>query len=265
MSNNNDKDKSKEELQFSPSTKINEPNVDSLMTSSTAKNTLHKRSNSDSVVPRDANKLLADKIGIVFHGDRRKDTNNNTADYKFKCACVYWRHGFSLPENGRLYLTSDTLSFKGIVGTKLSFHLNEINLTITSRMGGLVQDAFAITKVVGGSNKDNNGDSDNNNNKFLFSTVLKDRKKVIDKVQLAIANAKLQREEDEFDAISGPKKKKEKKFRMPADKTLGKMSIIGQKKLKGVSLQDYYEVAVSLYLYVQALVGSTCYPILKLI
>ena len=132
-------------------------------------------------------------------------------------------------------------------------------------MGGLVQDAFAITKVVGGSNKDNNGDSDNNNNKFLFSTVLKDRKKVIDKVQLAIANAKLQREEDEFDAISGPKKKKEKKFRMPADKTLGKMSIIGQKKLKGVSLQDYYEVAVSLYLYVQALVGSTCYPILKLI
>ena len=151
------------------------------------------------------------------------------------------------------------------MGTKLSFHLNEINLTITSRMGGLVQDAFAITKVVGGSNKDNNGDSDNNNNKFLFSTVLKDRKKVIDKVQLAIANAKLQREEDEFDAISGPKKKKEKKFRMPADKTLGKMSIIGQKKLKGVSLQDYYEVAVSLYLYVQALVGSTCYPILKLI
>ena len=42
---------------------------------------------------------------------------------------------------------------------------------------------------------------------------------------------------------SGAKKKK--KFRMPPDATLQKMRIIGERKLKGVSLQDYYEVAVS--------------------
>lgn len=38
---------------------------------------------------------------------------------------------------------------------------------------------------------------------------------------------------------------KKKKFRMPPDDTLQKMIIIGKQKMKGVSIQDYYEVAWS--------------------
>ena len=80
----------------------------------------------------------------------------------------------------------------------------------------------------------------------MFSTVLKDRKKVIQTLTTAIANVKLEKEEKTFDATSN-KKKKKTKFRMPPDETLGKMNIIAERKLKGVSLDDYVEIAVRLY------------------
>ena len=84
--------------------------------------------------------------------------------------------------------------------------------------------------------------------KYLFSTVLKDRKKIIQTLTTAIANVKLEKEEKTFDATSNNNNKKKKtKFRMPPDETLGKMNIIAERKLKGVSLDDYVEIAVRLY------------------
>ena len=185
--------------------------------------------------------------GITFH---------KSNDYKF--GCVYWhRHGFSLPlpENGRMKLTGDTLTFKGIIGTKISFPLDNVDVTKTPRMGGLVHDAFTVA-LLKNNNASEEDKGDNNNNMFLFSIVLKDRKKVVDKIQAAMAHVKLRKEEEEFDVISGRGGKKgsddhaknKKKFRMPPDTTLQKMKIVGSKKLKGVSLQDYYDVAVSLFL-----------------
>ena len=213
--------KSTEGLRFTTSTK-GEPNTDTLMTSSTAttynKNTTPHRSYSDPVPDADD--------GVVFH-------DGNSADC-YKCACVYWRHG-SLPENGRMYINGESVSFKGILSTKLSFTLDDdFDLQTKSRMGGLVKDAFTIS--VGGGEK------------FLFSTVLKDRKTLVDKITFAMANVKLRKEEEQFDAISGrgdSKKKRKKKFRMANDTTLSKMNIIAERKLKGVSLQDYFDVAWS--------------------
>ena len=82
----------------------------------------------------------------------------------------------------------------------------------------------------------------------MFSAVLKDRKKIIQTLTTAIANVKLEKEEKTFDEATSNnnKKKKTKKFRMPPDETLGKMNIIAERKLKGVSLDDYVEVAVRL-------------------
>ena len=82
----------------------------------------------------------------------------------------------------------------------------------------------------------------------MFSTVLKDRKKIIQTLTTAIANVKLEKEEKTFDEATSNnnKKKKTKKFRMSPDETLGKMIIIAERKLKGVSLDDYVEVAVRL-------------------
>lgn len=84
--------------------------------------------------------------------------------------------------------------------------------------------------------------------KYLFSAVLKDRKKIIQTLTTAIANVKLEKEEKTFDEATSNnnKKKKTKKFHMPPDETLGKMNIIAERKLKGVSLDDYVEVAVRL-------------------
>ena len=163
-----------------------------------------------------------------------------------------------------------------MVGTKLSFNLDDVDIKKTARMGGLVQDAFTILWVHAiimccysyytfhthkyrsvfspcsliiichytiGRTKD--GD------KYLFSAVLKDRKKIIQTLTTAIANVKLEKEEKTFDEATSNdnKKKKTKKFRMPPDETLGKMNIIAETKLKGVSLDDYVEVAVRLYVY----------------
>jgi len=220
---------------FTGSTK-QEPENDSLMTSSTSPTT--KRSSSDpgahGQTEIDDDDESADN-GIVLH---------TKSDYKF--GAVYWRHGFSLPENGRMKIKGNNIIFKGIIGTKLSFSLEDIDIGKVSRMGGLVHDAFVV-HVVKSSNV---GDVDTaEGEKFLFSTVLKDRTKVVNKIQQAQANVKLTREEKQFDDNAtrggGPRAKKKSKFRLPPDPTMQKMKIIADRKLKGVSLQDYYEVAWS--------------------
>ena len=156
-------------------------------------------------------------------------------DYKF--ASVYWRHGFSLPENGRIFLGSRTISFKGIIGTRLSFRLIDVAIEKASRMGGLVNDAFVITTVADGG-------------RFQFSSVLKDRKDVIDKIELAIGNArKLEEEAEGADTDLLAPGRVRTKFRMPPDQTLQKMEVIAERKIKGVSLHDYHKVAVG-HLYV---------------
>lgn len=237
----------KEALRFTASTKP-EPKADTLMTSSTTSPSTSKAApsrtesephvrithhSSSDPTPGDHGQSddgVDDDNCIVFHKDR---------DLKF--GSVYWRHGFSLPENGRMILTGQTLSFKGIIGTKISFDLGDVDVEKVSRMGGLVHDAFEVSVK--------SSDTKEGETKFLFSTVLKDSKKVFDKIQSAIANVRLVKEEEEFDTISGRggggHNAKKKKFRMTPDSTLKKMSIIGERKLKGVSLQDYYEVAWS--------------------
>lgn len=242
-------------VQFTDSTNA-EPKGDSLMTSSTAMPSKAAASRTTSA-PRGKGAHIAQRSGsdpgssndpAVADGGELDDDDESSEngvvlhkskDYRF--GAVYWRHGFSLPENGRIKISGQTLSFKGIIGTKLYFDLGKIDVVKAPRMGGLVHDAFTVTSM------DNSNASDAGG-KFLFSTVLRDRKKVLDKIQEAMANVKLRKEEEEFDAISGrggARDAKKKKFRMPPDATLQKMNIIGEKKLKGVSVKDYYEVAWS--------------------
>ena len=95
----------------------------------------------------------------------------------------------------------------------------------------------------------------------MFSAVLKDRKKIIQNLTTAIANVKLEKEEKTFDEATSNnnKKKKAKKFRMPPDETLGKMNIIAERKLKGVSLDDYVEVAVRLCVFYSCIFVTLTY------
>ena len=222
-------------VKFTGSTKP-VPKKDSLMTSSTTHTT--QRSSSDPGTG-DRGEIDDDESGdngIVFH------TSN---DYKF--GAVYWRHGFSLPESGRMLLSGHTFSFKGMRGTRLSFDLGNVDIGKASRMGGLVHDVFFVS-IVKSKNSNASAAEAEEGAKFLFSTVLKDRKKVLDKIQSAMANVKLCKEEEEFDANSrrgGARDANKKKFRMPPDPTLQKMKTIAERKLKGVNLQDYWEVAVS--------------------
>jgi len=208
-------------MRFTTSTQV-APKNDTLQTSSTRAAT-----NTNSIDDDHDNNTDDNNNGVTFHNNK----NNNSK----KFAVVYWRNGLSLPESGHLLLAinSGTLTYKGIVGTKLSFNLDDVDLKKTARMGGLVQDAFTILTKDG--------------DKYLFSAVLKDRKKIIQNLTTAIANVKLEKEEKTFDEATSNnnKKKKTKKFSMPPDETLGKMNIIAERKLKGVSLDDYVEVAWS--------------------
>ena len=120
-------------LRFTASTKV-PPTNDTLQTSSTRAAT-----NTNSIDDDHDNNTSADdnNNGVTFHNTK----NNNSK----KFAVVYWRNGLSLPESGHLLLTNTgTLTYKGMVGTKLSFNLDDVDIKKTSRMGGLVQDAFTI-------------------------------------------------------------------------------------------------------------------------
>ena len=99
-------------------------------------------------------------------------------------------------------------------------------------MGGLVNDAFVITTVTDGG-------------QFLFLPILKDRKSVIDKIRWAISNKK---EAEGVDATLVPDSVRTK-LRMPPDPTVQNMEVIAEKKIKGVSLQEYCKVAVRAFIW----------------
>ena len=126
-------EKKKDGLRFTASTKV-APKNDTLQTSST------RGTNTNSIDDHHDNTTSTDdnNNGVTFHNTK----NNNSK----KFAVVYWRNGLSLPESGHLSLTNTTgtLTYKGMVGTKLSFNLDDVDLKKTARMGGLVQDAFTI-------------------------------------------------------------------------------------------------------------------------
>ena len=124
-------EKKKDGLRFTASTKV-PPTNDTLQTSSTRAAT-----NTNSIDDDHDNNTDDNNNGVTFHNTK----NNNSK----KFAVVYWRNGLSLPESGHLSLTNTgTLTYKGMVGTKLSFDLDDVDLKKSARMGGLVQDAFTI-------------------------------------------------------------------------------------------------------------------------
>ena len=126
-----EKEKDKDGLRFTASTKVAPPN-DTLQTSST------RGTNTNSIDNDHDNNTDDNNNGVTFHNTK----NNNSK----KFAVVYWRNGLSLPESGHLSLTNTTgtLTYKGMVGTKLSFNLDDVDIRKTARMGGLLQDAFTI-------------------------------------------------------------------------------------------------------------------------
>ena len=153
----------------------------------------------------------------------------------FKCAAVYWKEtkGISLPENGKLRLLDDNtrLSFRGIFGTKIDCNLKQISVSRAARMGGMVRDAFRVVHYdFEKSEQDGVGVYDGS---YLFTTVIKDHNVVMERIQSAINEAHAEKQPTVVFR------------RMPADDVLQKMTIIGKQKIKGVSMQDYFEVAWS--------------------
>lgn len=160
--------------------------------------------------------VMESQTGIIFH-----------KSYAF--AAVYWRHR-ALPENGQFRVSKTTIEFEGIVGTRIMLPLDTPGLKVekASRMGGLVKDAFQV--VV---------NSQEGETTYLFTTVLKKRGEVVDKIQAALGAAK------EGHVSKDGTKQKAPLFRMPAEPKLQQMTIIGKQKIKGISINDYYEVAWS--------------------
>lgn len=160
--------------------------------------------------------VMESQTGIIFH-----------KSYAF--AAVYWRHR-ALPENGQFRISKTTIEFEGIVGTRIMLPLDTPGLKVekASRMGGLVKDAFQV--VV---------NSQEGETTYLFTTVLKKRGEVVDKIQAVLGAAK------EGHVSKDGTKQKAPLFRMPAEPKLQQMTIIGKQKIKGISINDYYEVAWS--------------------
>ena len=153
----------------------------------------------------------------------------------YKLQVVYWRQVlFSLPENGQLSLEDGTAVFRGIAGTKFVFDLNTIDVVKSSRAGGLMHDAFTITPK-------ETADTIVKGKPYVFTCFLEEnRSTAVKKIRSAIADVRLVEEEKKFDG-----EKKQPPFAMEADPRLQQMQIIATKKMRGVSLQDYYEVAWS--------------------
>ncbi|KAL3805354.1 hypothetical protein HJC23_009061 [Cyclotella cryptica] len=174
---------------------------------------------------------VANATGVVFHRE-------------FECPVSYWRSGYKLPEGGKIHLDGSQFAFRGITGTKLCFRWETLQIEKASRMGGLVNDAFRIIAVdPAKTTKESPNEMGKAENKetYLFSTILKDRKLVYKKIEQAIAKAK---KSPLKEPVETPEKKAPR-FQLPPDSIIQKMTVIGKKKLKGVSLQDYYEVAWS--------------------
>ncbi len=111
----------------------------------------------------------------------------------------------------------------------------------------MVRDAFRLVVRVASSDfsgddigvNDDIDDNNNNNMSYLFTIVVKDHTVVMERIQSAI---------DEVTKRNGTDdgKKQQPLFRrMPPDDVLQKMNIIGNQKIRGVSMQDYFEVAWS--------------------
>lgn len=168
---------------------------------------------------------------------------------RFKCAAVYWKEnikGISFPENGRMKLDNTHLLFSGIFGTKIECDLkNIISVERAARMGGMVRDAFRVLMRSSDLSGERNGvqhvDDDSNNMSYLFTIVVKDHTVVMDRIQSAIDEASKRNGKDD-----GEMSEQQTLFRrLPPDDVLQKMTIIGKQKIRGVSMQDYFEVAWS--------------------
>jgi hypothetical protein len=165
---------------------------------------------------------MANATGVVFHQE-------------FECSVNYWRNGLKLPEGGKIHLDRSHFAFRGITGTKLSFRWEQLKIEKAARMGGLVNNAFRIivldAKKATGESLDER-DQGEHTETYLFSTILKDRTLAYNKIEQAIAEANKSRTE-----ITPETTNKAPPFQIPPDLTMQKMTVIGKKKLKGVSLQ----------------------------
>lgn len=165
---------------------------------------------------------MANATGVVFHQE-------------YECSVNYWRNGLKLPEGGKIHLDRSHFAFRGITGTKVSFRWKQLKIEKAARMGGLVNNAFRIIVLdAEKATSESQEDRDNGEHKetYLFSTILKDRTLVYNKIEQAIVEANKSRTE-----LPPENTKKAPPFQIPPDLTLQKMTVIGKKRLKGVSLQ----------------------------
>ena len=180
------------------------------------KGTKFTRSKSDTPAP--SNGFTANGRNRQRNSDELSDTECiNTAI--LESSANYWPADALLPESGKLRLDDFSVIFKGTSGTTLTFNYADITIDKASRLGGMIHDAIKIT-----IKNDSNAQEE-----YLFTTILKDRTFIYEKIQDAIADALVKRKIGE--------KVKEPPFQMPPDEILGKMRIIGEEKLKGVSMQ----------------------------
>lgn len=159
--------------------------------------------------------------GIGSSHDELSTTEHTTNQLEFSVNC--WGQRELLPKPGTLRLDDDCLVFNSNE-TEIIFSYQEISIERASRMGGRVHDAFKITSRKLGDDKDV---------EYLFTTILKDRKLVFDKLQHAIREAEAHPKKK----VVVKQKKKEPPFEMPPDDTLEQMIIIGKEKLRGVTMQ----------------------------
>mmetsp|Transcript_9449 Transcript_9449/g.14607 ORF Transcript_9449/g.14607 Transcript_9449/m.14607 type:complete len:482 (-) Transcript_9449:165-1610(-) len=195
----------------------------------------HARPTKTAVVSRAKSDPLPDT-----HSSLKAGENENSS---FKWAAVYWKEGgINLPENGRMKLKNNThLSFRGIFGTKLDCDLKQTSVETESRMNGMIRDAFRVV-VRSDVSKEDGVDDDGNNISYLFTTVIKDPTVVVERIQSAIDEAHVvSKKNGADDGINDQQQLR----RLPPDDVLQKMTIMGKRKIKGVSMQDYFEVAWS--------------------
>ena len=159
--------------------------------------------------------------GIVFHEEKN-----------FECSVNYWRVGLKLPESGKIHLASHQFAFKGIAGTKLAFEWGSLEIEKVSRMG-LMNNAFRILV----HQIDATTPQPQDVHAYLFTTILKDRKLVYEKIQQAISDANNRTKHAVQQAKNNTQKVRQQPFQIPPDLVIQKMTRIGCKRLKNVSLQ----------------------------
>lgn len=194
-------------------------------------------------------------------GDRSKPKVVSHVRSAYKIGAVYWRRG--LPENGKLTIADDSLSFKGILGKHISLDLASIHVEKASSLGGLVHDSFIVSVAKPkNSGTGAKGGAAEEGKEYRFSTGMRDMHKVVDRIRSAIASARLAREKEEGgegsdappsgtrggadgDFFEGEEREGGEAFEPPPpDPVLPRMELIAERRLRGVRLRDYAEVAV---------------------